>query len=620
MTLEVTLAGRVSDLEVALRTRARAGAPPPAIRPESGVAWVQKAEGGEAPSDALCDSIGFALGVRAGLVRDYLTGVVNARTVADEHADAAALLAQGGFLGDAAILRAVRRREIVVEPFSLADLQANSYDVHLGPVLRVYRRGKQPLDARKPCEMADVEIGPHGLTLQPGRLYLGSTVERTESPRHLPFLNGKCFAKGTRVWMHDGRLVPIEEVAAGDVVLGMQGSPRRVVETHRGVGALFRVRQSNGMEYVTNDAHELVLRCGRGTANKRFPEGAVVEVSVRDFVGLPSSLQKKLYGFRGVAEFGPGPGLPIDPYLLGVWLGDGTSSEARLTINNEDSELLEHLRTSFPLAVFHQYKPGAQTIVLSTHARDAFKRPNDFLAGLRILGVLDNKHIPDAYRTASLCDRLALLAGLLDTDGHASECSWEITTKYPALRDGIIHLAHSVGLATSVVLKRAMGLDYHRICIWGDVLKVPVKLSRKRNILRPSRLPSRSDSRLSVEPIGDGEYFGFSLEGDEPEDRRFFLEDFTVVHNSSVGRLGIRVHATAGNGDVGFRGHFTLEIDVIEPVRVYAGMAIGQLVWSSVQGPVVRPYGSRKSSKYQNQGAAPVASRMHMNFPKVPRG
>lgn len=617
-TMEVTLVSRVSNLEVELRTRRSAKAP--RIRPTPDVPWVQKGPEGEAPSDALCDSIGFALGVRSGRVREYLTGALGARAVVDEHADAAALFERGGFLGDAAILRAVERCEIVVEPFSLSDLQANSYDVHLGQVLRVYRRGKQPLDARKPCEMADIEIGPRGRTLQPGKLYLGSTVERTESPRHLPFLNGKCFARGTRVWMHDGRLMPIEEVTAGEAVLGVDGRPKKVAETHRGVGALFRVRQSNGMEYVTNGAHELVLRCGRGTESKRFPEGAVVEMAVRDFTALPPSLQKKLYGFRGAAEFDPGSAMPLDPYLLGVWLGDGTSDAARLTINNEDAELLEHLRASFPLAAFHQYKPGAQTVILSTHTRAAFKRPNDFLAGLRALGVIDNKHIPDAYRTAPRCDRLALLAGLLDTDGHASECSWEITTKYPALRDGIIHLARSVGLTTSVVLKRAMGLDYHRICVWGDVLQVPVKLSRKRNILRPSRLPSRSDSRLSVEPIGDGEYFGFSLEGHAPEDRRFFLEDFTVVHNSSVGRLGIRVHATAGNGDVGFRGHFTLEIDVIEPVRVYAGMAIGQLVWSSVKGPVVRPYGTRKSSKYQNQGPAPVASRMHLNFPTVPRG
>ncbi len=69
---------------------------------------------------------------------------------------------------------------------------------------------------------------------------------------------------------------------------------------------------------------------------------------------------------------------------------------------------------------------------------------------------------------------------------------------------------------------------------------------------------------------------------------------------SSAGRLGISVHATAGRGDAGYAGHFTLEISVIQPIRVYAGMPIGQIWWLKVDGDVARPYGARASSNYHS--------------------
>lgn len=85
-------------------------------------------------------------------------------------------------------------------------------------------------------------------------------------------------------------------------------------------------------------------------------------------------------------------------------------------------------------------------------------------------------------------------------------------------------------------------------------------------------------------------------------------QEYTETHNfvpnidgkSSVGRLGIGVHVTAGRGDVGFCGHFTLEIWVVKPVRVYAGMPIGQLTYNAVMGSVQNPYNSKPTAKYNN--------------------
>jgi dCTP deaminase len=101
-------------------------------------------------------------------------------------------------------------------------------------------------------------------------------------------------------------------------------------------------------------------------------------------------------------------------------------------------------------------------------------------------------------------------------------------------------------------------------------------------------------------------------------------EEYTETHRyvpflegkSSVGRLGVDIHSTAGKGDVGFCNYWTLEMSVKLPVRVYGGMPIGQLIYFEVAGDVAHPYGAKTSAKYRVVSSHPVPSRMHLNFPK----
>ncbi len=98
-------------------------------------------------------------------------------------------------------------------------------------------------------------------------------------------------------------------------------------------------------------------------------------------------------------------------------------------------------------------------------------------------------------------------------------------------------------------------------------------------------------------------------------------EEYTETHahvpflegKSSTGRLGIDIHATAGKGDVGFCGNWTLEISVKMPVRVYAGMPIGQLIYFPVQGQVINAYNKKANAKYSGQPNRPVESMMWKN-------
>lgn len=83
---------------------------------------------------------------------------------------------------------------------------------------------------------------------------------------------------------------------------------------------------------------------------------------------------------------------------------------------------------------------------------------------------------------------------------------------------------------------------------------------------------------------------------------------------SSLARLGLSIHLTAGFGDIGFEGHWTLEITVVHKLWVYANMPIAQIYWQLPLGTCSVPYNMKKDAKYANQIARPVPSMMHKNF------
>jgi dCTP deaminase len=103
-------------------------------------------------------------------------------------------------------------------------------------------------------------------------------------------------------------------------------------------------------------------------------------------------------------------------------------------------------------------------------------------------------------------------------------------------------------------------------------------------------------------------YLGSTVEYTETHATVPFLEG-----KSSVGRLGIDIHATAGKGDVGFCNHWTLEISCSQAVRVYAGMPIGQLIYFKVSGSIINYYNKKQNAKYNDKTPRPVESMMWKN-------
>src|SRR4028119_468582 len=103
-------------------------------------------------------------------------------------------------------------------------------------------------------------------------------------------------------------------------------------------------------------------------------------------------------------------------------------------------------------------------------------------------------------------------------------------------------------------------------------------------------------------------YLGVTMEYTESHAHVPFLEG-----KSSVGRLGIDIHATAGKGDIGFCNTWTLEISVSMPVRVYHLMPVGQLIYFAVQGDVETFYNRKANAKYNERTVKPVESMMWKN-------
>ncbi|MCL6524916.1 MAG: dCTP deaminase [Thermoflavifilum sp.] len=127
--------------------------------------------------------------------------------------------------------------------------------------------------------------------------------------------------------------------------------------------------------------------------------------------------------------------------------------------------------------------------------------------------------------------------------------------------------------------------------------------ARKHNLIDEIEIP---ESGYVLQP--GILYLGVTAEYTETHAFVPFLEG-----KSSTGRLGIHIHATAGKGDVGFCNTWTLEISVIQPVRVYAGMPIGQLIYFPVDGEVLREYNRKPDAKYTQRTNKPVESMMWKN-------
>ncbi len=367
---------------------------------------------------------------------------------------------------------------------------------------------------------------------------------------------GKCLGRGTPVLMFDGTTKKVEDVAIGDVLMGPDSTPRNVKSLASGIGPLYRVVPTKGDSYVVNDAHILSLKMTRGATkwdcsiSDQYRAGKVHNIPVLEYLGKSKTFRHCAKGWRVGIEFKcDGIELPLPPYFLGIWLGDGLSRLPAICTADSEIELeIRRVARRFGLSVRVDMQENNRSRIFCATSGVRFGAPNGITEVLRSIGVLNNKHIPHQYLTASRHDRLELLAGLLDTDGSVSGGGFDFIQKNRTIAHQTAFLARSLGMAAYVKQCRktcsnnGVSGDYWRVSISGDCSVVPVRLERRK--APPRRI--KKDALLvgiSVEPIGNGEYFGFELDGD----KLFLLGDFTVTHNTEMAIVMLNATAEKGN-------------------------------------------------------------------------
>jgi hypothetical protein len=175
----------------------------------------------------------------------------------------------------------------------------------------------------------------------------------------------------------------------------------------------------------------------------------------------------------------PDADLPIDPYMLGIWLGDGTTAEGHYT--NLDDPIAEKLRTlGFQIKKYMFANRTPRWVVEGLRTR------------LRLTGLLNNKHIPSMYLRASIPQRLKLLCGLMDTDGDCSKVgACAFNTTHPRLRDGFQELLATFGIRSNWTERDA---TLHGRIIgkaWRFTFTTSLKVFTLERKLSRQRTPSR---------------------------------------------------------------------------------------------------------------------------------
>lgn len=347
---------------------------------------------------------------------------------------------------------------------------------------------------------------------------------------------GKCLGKGTPVLMHDGSTKAVEDIAVSDLVMGPDSRPRRVLALGRGRAELYRVAQANGDAYVCNGDHLMAL-CHfkvRGNFYKKRTYALDHRViSVNDYLKLSKNVRANCTGYKVGIQFKERKTI-LEPYLLGIWLGDGHRNKPAVTTGDpEIKEFVTHTAFKMGLGITAEEGHGCENLYMSTGKRSPGGNP--MVSALKKLKLwkAPQKFIPDSYLRNSRRVRLLLLAGLIDTDGSVKRNGQlEITSVYKTLAENIVWLARSLGYSASVKPKKttcqtgATGLAY-RVRITGTLSEVPVRVKRK---MTGDCLKGGLRTRISVRAIGKGDYYGFELDGDG----LFLLGDFTVTHNTAM--------------------------------------------------------------------------------------
>lgn len=435
-----------------------------------------------------------------------------------------------------------------------------------------------------------------------------------------------CVDPQTPILLWDGSTKLAKDITTEDILIGDDGNSRHISKVVSGVDTMYTVNQQYGSSYKINSQHILTLQFlkhkkiywkessnkwhmeyydaelnkikskefsvtntrTKEQANKlildfadTLPDNNIFDIDLPTYLSFPSSRRALFTSVHNTKSINwPRREVPIDSYILGMWLGDGrsngngfTSADPELIkswvvwLNTVEVEVVHHKSgkkgfhygfrkkgylygNSLPIGHKDHSSKTCGACINSNNIHPTcdwtyyeeennpnnYVNPNDsnrFVNILNEYNLYENKHIPEIFIVNDEETRLQLLAGLIDTDGTLShqdeegsqlfEICQEITT-HGHIIDSVEFIAKSLGFKTMISISQRPDSTLKRLRITGDISRIPTRLPRKQ----ATRNEIFTGSSIKVEHAGIGEYVGWYLDGNE----RFLHGDFTCLHNT----------------------------------------------------------------------------------------
>lgn len=407
---------------------------------------------------------------------------------------------------------------------------------------------------------------------------------------------GKCFKINTLVRMYDGTVKAIQDIKDGEYVMGNDSLPRLVYGATSGEEEMFEIIPKKGDSFTVNKSHIIYAQCT--TSKIKYIRGVgkiadgtktnPIKFTVEEYLQFSESKKKRLQIERTGWNYDEKV-INIDPYFLGIWLGDGSSRNCEIT--NEDNEIIEYLKeyAESNELKYHNYGKKTKNGVMLRHSlsqrnsqRVKYKdvEYDNKVSLMRTLGkhektpirtfgpykkgeielleykdnwlwnemlslnLKNNKHIPVDYKINSRENRLKLLAGLLDSDGclvynngRPNYFKISFSNKYSALIKDVKELVQSLGFSCNE--RQESCANATQFTIFGNIHLIPTKVKRKQ----AEKVDRKYNSLLcgfSVKSVGIDKYYGFAVD----DNHLFLLADGTIVHNTYRGGLFLYEYIT----------------------------------------------------------------------------
>ena len=338
-----------------------------------------------------------------------------------------------------------------------------------------------------------------------------------------PAGTGKCLGFNTPIIMFDGTIKMVQDIKIGEIIMGDDSTGRTVLSTANGEDEMYKVTNRNGDSYVVNSSHILTFKvdniiklskdnCVLSWGDKNgnvlyksfydYEEAKIMADSLSDLVDLPilqciekhknSKWQKHFKGVYATIEF-PEKHLEILPYTFGFSILKKNCQDSDSTVNK--------------------------------------------LLGKQLH--INNKSIPLEYKTSSRTQRLALLAGLIDVAGCLIEQNtYEISHTFKQINEDIYFIAKSLGFHIFIREDTRSDVLVYKIYISGDIREIPVLIAKKPPLIRNKKYSHLSSSRIRIDSVGKGKYYGFELDGNH----RFVLGNFIITHNTAVIKMFMKLY------------------------------------------------------------------------------